>query len=134
MHELPGRLRDPGEQRRIAQLEAQFEGEYQAINMVGNSFEMIGGLVKNRALDSTMAYDYWGYVVLRNWNALAPVVYYMREATGDSGIWENFEYLASECKRLIERNPTSYPKGVPRMPEDRSLIDALCTDSLSHQL
>jgi hypothetical protein len=116
-------LNDPEECIKIAQL--PFSGEYQAIGTVANFFESMGLFVKTGIIDRTIACDFWSFVVLRNWDALLPVTTFVREKLGTEALWENFEYMAALSKSFAERYPSSYPKGVPRMPEDRSLIDVV---------
>ena len=125
-YELPKRLSDPEERKRIALPQSQFEGEYKAIDTVANFFESMGMFVKNRIIDSELALSMWCYVVLRNWNALLPVISYVRDDLGEPSIWEHFEYLAALSTLYLERHQTgSYPPNVPRMPADRSLIEAV---------
>ncbi len=69
--ELPKRLADPKEARKVAQL--PFVDEYQAIGTVANFFESMGLFVKKGIIDRDIALDAWSYIVLRNWDALAPV-------------------------------------------------------------
>jgi hypothetical protein len=125
-YELPKRLQDPQEIVRIAQPQSQFEGEYQAIDTVANFFESMGMFVKNGIIDRRLACDMWAYIVLRNWNALIPIVTFVREDLHEAAVWENFEYLAMlASKHRTLHDGGSYPPGVPRMPEDRSFIAAV---------
>ena len=119
-YELPKRLQDPAEAQRIAVV--PFVGEYQAIATVANFFESMGLFVKNGIIDKDIACDFWAFVILRNWNALAPVVEYVRSKTAPA-MWENFEYMAVLVTQYTARRPTSYPRGWPRMPKDTSLAD-----------
>jgi hypothetical protein len=120
-YELPKRLRDPAEARRAAQL--PFTGEYEAIGTVANFFESMGLFVKTGIIDKHIACDFWSYVVLRNWEALLPITTYVRAQIGEPALWENFEYMAALSKAYQRLHPTSYPHGMPKMPEDRSLIE-----------
>jgi hypothetical protein len=125
-YELPKRLADPQERLRIAQPQSQFEGEYRAIDTVANFFESMGMFVKNRIIDPHLALSMWCWVVLRNWNALLPVITYVREDLGEPSIWEHFEYLASISEEYLKRHPGGcYPRGVARMRADRSFIEAV---------
>lgn len=129
-YELPKRLADPQERLRIAQPQSQFEGEYRAIDTVANFFESMGMFVKNRIIDPQLALSMWCYVVLRNWEALLPVITYVRNDLGEPSIWEHFEYLASISSEYLKQNSGgSYPRGVRRMAEDRSLIEAVKGDA-----
>jgi hypothetical protein len=122
-YELPKRLRDPQECLKIAQL--PFVGEYEAIGTVANFFESMGVFVKSRIIDERIACDFWAYVVLRNWNALLPVTTFVRETLESNALWENFEYMAMLSQSYSQKNPTSYPPNLGRMPTDRSLIESV---------
>lgn len=122
-YELPKRLQDPDESRKVAQL--PFAGEYEQIGTVANFFESMGLFVKQGIIDRHIACDFWAFVVLRNWEALLPVTTYVRATIGSDALWENFEYMALLSERYAQTNPVSYPKGQPRMPRDTSLMDRL---------
>jgi len=120
-YELPKRLRDPAECKKVAQL--PFVGEYEAIATVANFFESMGLFVKSRIIDRHIACDFWSYIVLRNWNALLPVTTYVRQALHTEALWENFEYMAMLSKRYSEKHASDYPSNMPHMPKDNSLIE-----------
>lgn len=125
-YELPERLTDPKEVLRIAQPQSQFEGEYQAIDTVANFFENLGILVKNGIIDERLACDMWSYILLRNWNALVPIVTFVRQDLHEPRIWENFEYLAVRCEQYMQRHPDGeFPTSERRMPQDTSFIAAV---------
>jgi hypothetical protein len=125
-YELPKRLKDPTEILRIAQPQSQFEGEYQAIDTVANFFENMGMFVKNRIIDRRLACDMWAYIILRNWDALRPMVTFVREDLRQPAVWENFEYLAALSAEYQRKHGMgTYPRMVPRMSEDRSFILAV---------
>lgn len=114
--DLPKRLTDPEERRRIALPGSEFEDEYQSIDMVANIFEGLGTLVKNRIIDGTIACDLWAFVALRNWHAIAPVTADRREILGVQALWENFEYFAVLCEQWSEKHPDGfYPRRTRRM-------------------
>jgi hypothetical protein len=119
-YDLPKRLKDPVEARKVAAI--PFVDEYQAIATVANFFESMGLFVKSGIIDKDIACDFWAFVILRNWNALAPVVEYVRSEAGPA-LWENFEYMAVLASRYREKHPNSYPSGWPHMPVDSSLVD-----------
>lgn len=125
-YELPKRLQDPAEVLRIAQPQSQFEGEYQAIDTVANFFENLGMFVKNGIIDQGLACDMWSYVVCRNWNALKPIVTFVREDLKEPSIWENFEHLAVLSERYIAKHSrSSASKGLYRSSQDRSFVEAV---------
>lgn len=123
-YELPKRLADPQERLKVVQPQSAFEGEYNAIDTVANFFESMGSFVRTHIIDARLACDLWAYVVLRNWNALAPIVTYLREDLGEPSLWENFEYLAWLCQRSLAKSHSVASRPV-RMPEDRSLVEAM---------
>lgn len=119
--ELSERLKNPEEALKIATI--PFLDEYQAIGTVANFFESMGLFVKTGIIDRNIACDFWAFVVLRNWNALLPVTTYVRHKLDVPALWENFEYMAMLSQLYSERQPSNYPTGLSRMPEDRSLLD-----------
>lgn len=125
-YDLPERLLDPQETLRIARPQSQFEGEYQAIDTVANFFENLGVFVKNSIIDRDLALDMWSYVILRNWDALTPIITFVREDLKQPAIWENFEYLALLAKKWqAAHGSDSFLAHGERMPEDRSFIEAV---------
>ena len=122
-YELPKRIKDPEERRKMTAL--PFSGDYERIATIANLFEGLGEFVRLGIIDRDIACDMWAYVVLRNWNALLPLTTYLRHTIGAPQLWENFEYLAVISERYMKSHPKgSFPPDMPRMPEDRSLIDA----------
>lgn len=122
--ELPKRLNDPAEREKVVQL--PFQGEYKAIGSVANFFESMGMFVKNGIIDQHLACDFWCYSVVRNWQALAPVITYVREKIGVPALWENFEYMAVLSDDYLKAHPNGgFPAGLRRMPKDRSMLDEL---------
>lgn len=120
-YELPKRLNDPNEARKAAQI--PFSGEYEAIATVANFFESMGLFVKSGIIDKRIACDFWAFVVLRNWNALSPLIAYARKEIRTPALWENFEYMAVLSERYNRAHASSYPTDMERMPVDTSLID-----------
>ncbi|HKU66153.1 MAG TPA: DUF4760 domain-containing protein [Candidatus Baltobacteraceae bacterium] len=120
-YELPKRLSDPEESRKVAQI--PFSGEYQAIETVANFFESMGLFVKTGIIDKRIACDFWAFVVLRNWQALLPITTYAREKIQQPALWENFEYMAALSAAHQRDHKTSYPPDMEHMPGDRSLIE-----------
>ena len=87
----------------------------QAANLIGNTFENIGSMVKNGILDKHLVMDIYGWIVLMQWQALAGLTAIARTATGESNIYENFEYLAALSKRYLAAHPVTYPRNVERL-------------------
>ena len=124
---LPARMLDQAERVKMTTL--PFTGDYGKIGSIANLFESLGEFVKIGIIDANIACDIWGFVVVRNWSALAPLTTYIRATLGVPQLWENFEYLAVLAQRYMERYPNgSYPANMPRMPEDRRLLDSIKQD------
>jgi Domain of unknown function (DUF4760) len=120
--ELPQRMLDPAERLKMTTL--PFTGDYEKIGTIANLFESLGEFVKIGIIDGNIACDIWGVVVVRNWNALSPLTTYIRVTLSIPQLWENFEYLTILAKRYLEQYPNgTYPANMPRMPEDRRLLE-----------
>jgi hypothetical protein len=87
-----------------------------AVNLVGNMFEEVGNLVKNGVVDETLLLDEYVMQVIGTWERLEPYTAMTRDATNDIGMWDNFEYLTVRARAFLAAHPTTYPKGVPRIP------------------
>jgi len=61
--------------------------------MVGNLFEVVGILVKNRVVEADIFFDRWVANVTNTWKRMDRFIAWMRKAQNDDGIYENFEYL-----------------------------------------
>jgi hypothetical protein len=109
---LPELMKDPAIHRKLEQ--RYFPNELRPANNVANFFESMGAFVRFNIIDRTIACDLWCGVVLSCWEGLLPVTRIRRHL--DPGIWENFEYFAVLSKEFSERFPTTYPRGMPRMP------------------
>jgi hypothetical protein len=87
----------------------------QASVLIGNSYEELGILVKNGIVDARLFLDRYSWRILTIWRRLGPVTALAREATKQSAIWENFEYLAVLSEDWIKRGASTYPKGMRHM-------------------
>ena len=91
--------------------------DYSQVRMVGNFFETVGSFARNGILDRDLACDLWHVVVMRNWDAMMPLITNTRLVTGNCDLFENFEYLAVLCTRWVARHPRGdYPTKMERMP------------------
>ncbi|MGZ3497393.1 MAG: DUF4760 domain-containing protein [Vulcanimicrobiaceae bacterium] len=109
---LPGLLANPQVRQQFG--EPVLPAELREATYVANFFESMGAFVRFGIIDRTIACDLWCSVVLSCWNALLPVISIRRKI--DPATWENFEYLAVLSKQYTELHPTSYPRGLERMP------------------
>ena len=87
----------------------------QAANLIGNTFENIGSMVKNGILDEHLVMDIYSWIVYGQWQQLAGLTALARAATGETAIYENFEYLAVLSKRYLESHPVTYPRNFERL-------------------
>lgn len=88
---------------------------HHALVLVGNTFELLGLLVKNRIVDQSMLVDQYCGIIFGAWKRVAGYVAFGREV-GDPAGYELFEYLAVLSEDWLKSNPSSYPKGVRRYP------------------
>jgi hypothetical protein len=86
-----------------------------AATLVGNAYEELGILVKRGIVDEDMFLDRYSWVITGRWKLMETYIALTREATGQHGIWENFEYLAVISEDWLKANPTTYPVGLRRM-------------------
>jgi hypothetical protein len=96
-------------------VESRFAEMHHACVLVGNTFELMGLLVKNGIVDQTLFVDQYCGVTLGAWKRLADFTAFGREV-GDPNGWEYFEYLAVLSEDWLSSHRGSYPKGVRRYP------------------
>ncbi|HZO92956.1 MAG TPA: hypothetical protein VFB22_04250 [Candidatus Baltobacteraceae bacterium] len=82
---------------------------------MGNSFEMIGGMVRNRIVPTNIFLPNYWWVVTNHWSNLETYVALMREYSGSPGMFEDFEYLTVLSRKWAKDHPESYARGVPRI-------------------
>lgn len=97
-------------------IDAQYLALHRATITVGNHFEELGTMVRNRIVDPKLFIDLWCGVVLGGWKRLASHTALGREVTRNDTLWENFEYLAVLSEDWINHSTTSYPKHLRRLP------------------
>jgi hypothetical protein len=122
--ELPAMLADPGycgfeiavsRQQVQAKTDERFQKIRESANLIGNTFENIGSMVKNGILDKDLVMDIYCWIVGSYWDSLAALTAMSRAATGEPSIYENFEYLAVLSKRYLKAHPQTYPAGMERL-------------------
>jgi len=96
------------------EVDRRYVDMHHAVVLVGNTFELMGLLVKNRIVDAATFLDQYCGVTLSAWKRLENYTALGREAGYAAG-WENFEYLAVLSEDWIRAHPSSYPKGVRRL-------------------
>jgi hypothetical protein len=112
-HHVPELMQDPQMHLKLRE-DPYFPLELRPAGYVANFFESMGAFVRFNIIDRRIACDLWCSVVVSCWKAMLPITRIRRET--DSGVWENFEYLAVLSQDFMDRNPSSYPRGVRRMP------------------
>ena len=68
-------------------------------------FENLGYLVRSGALDQMMVWNKFGRYVVGYYLALTTskdVIQEVRQKTGDSTLWEEFEWLSKECIKIYQ--------------------------------
>jgi hypothetical protein len=86
-----------------------------AINLIGNTHEELGILVKEGIVDERIFIDRYSWVIARQWARFEPFVAYIRAVVRNDAIWENFEYLTVLSQDFMREHPSTYPKGVRRL-------------------
>lgn len=123
-HRLATALEDPTFRtfiiaRQRGETTPEVAAEYATINqsalLVGNTYEEIGNLVKNGVIDETLFMDQYCQSIARLWGLLEKYIGFFRDATGDIGLWDNFEYITVRGREFLAKYPTTYPNGVPRI-------------------
>ena len=94
----------------------------QAANLVANTFENLGALVKNGIFDRWLFLDIYCWVVAGYWKRLEGLTAIARAASGERSIYENFEYIAAISQEFLDSHPDTYPPNVERL--DVQLPDA----------
>lgn len=94
---------------------------------LGNSYDWVGSLVKNRLIPVDAFLDVYSFRVIQAWELMIPIVVLARYPDS-SGIWENFEYLYVQAQAWwTMHGGGNYPKHVPRavLPPIEALFPAL---------
>ncbi len=86
-----------------------------AVSMLGNSFEVMGTLVRNGVVDRRMFLEQYCGTISGMWRRLEHYIAMERQIQHDDGIWEDFEYLAALSKAFLIEHPSVYPHGLARM-------------------
>ncbi len=121
--QLPTFLADPAYRRAI--MDDTYDRSVSWL-FLGNSYDWVGSLVKNRLIPEMAFMDVYSYRVIRAWEVLKGVLILLRR-TRSVAVWENFEYLYLRAKRWTERNPNgTLPKNLTRVTlEDPWLLEDL---------
>lgn len=112
--QLPKMLADPVYVRSV--IDNTFDRSVAWLQL-GNSYDWVGSLVKNRLIPVDLFLDVYSFRIIQAWELMEPITVLARYNVGD-GIWENFEFLyvaAQDWAAKRERSAYStYPKHVRR--------------------
>lgn len=79
---------------------------------LGNSYDWVGSLVKNRLIPVDAFLDVYSFRVVQAWELMVPITVLARHNASDA-IWENFEYLYVKALAWTERHEHgNYPAHV----------------------
>ena len=123
-HRLPAVVDDPKFRAYSAEADRgqthdevpEWEEIREATTLVGNSYEELGILVKQGIVDKDIFLDRYSWVIAGMWKRIEKALADSRMATGQAALWENFEYLAALSEDWMREHPSTYPKGMRRMP------------------
>jgi len=80
---------------------------------LGNSYDWVGSLVKNRLIPIDAFLDVYSFRVRQAWKLMEPLVVLVRRHAY-AAVWENFEFLYVRASEWIEKHPEgNYPRNVP---------------------
>lgn len=109
--QMPILLSDPGYVRSV--LENTFDRSVAWLQL-GNSYDWVGSLVKNRLIPEDAFLDVYSFRVVQAWELMEPMTVLARHNVS-AAVWENFEYLYVRALAWSKRHPDgAYPKNVPR--------------------
>jgi len=80
------------------------EPAHKAMAMVAMFFEGIGILLYKKLIDASLTYDLFSFAPIKlYWEKMKPVILGLREQYNDPKIFEWFEYLYNEIKKIEQR-------------------------------
>ncbi|HZZ00555.1 MAG TPA: DUF4760 domain-containing protein [Candidatus Baltobacteraceae bacterium] len=125
--ELNEVLKDPVFRYQVSRkriLSPEHQQAWSKITHLGNSYEAMGALVKNRLVDKHLVLDMFFGQVITTWNTLSPITAIIRRDEGN-GLWENFEYLTVLSREwdAAHKNGT-YPAGMSRLEVQDDWLEA----------
>jgi hypothetical protein len=83
--------------------------------LIGNAYEQVGILIKHDVVGGDIFLDRYSGTIIGMWNMLATFIAFLRDAVGDSELFENFELLVVHAKKWEREHTSSYPIGTPRL-------------------
>lgn len=114
-YELWERLKDPGFRDDLLPGHTAVRSRHPEITVL-NFFDLWGLYYRDGVVDRDSFMRVFGGVVVGFWRRLEPVIALSSDEHGNTTC-QDFEYLAVEAQRWIERHPNGdYAHGVPRIP------------------
>ena len=94
---------------------------------LGNSYDWVGSLVKNRLIPVDAFLDVYSFRVIQAWELMIPIIVVARYPDSDD-IWENFEFLYVQANAWRKNHGGgNYPRHVARatLPPIEEVFPAL---------
>lgn len=103
-------------QRPIADVPQSYTDLYDSATLMGNCYELIGGMIRNKVAPPDIFLPNYWWVVVSAWDRMADWVTLMRQYSGSDGMYVDFEFLTVLSRQWGDKHPDSYAHGYPRMP------------------
>jgi hypothetical protein len=109
--QLPQLLNDPDYVRSV--VENTFDRNVAWLQL-GNSYDWVGSLVKNRLIPEEAFMDVYAFRIVEAWKLMEPITVIARHNVSEA-VWENFEYLYVRGLEWATRHGAgTFPKRVRR--------------------
>lgn len=106
-HQIDDLLSDPDYVRSI--IDNTFDRSVAWLQL-GNSYDWVGSLVKNRLIPIGAFLDVYNFRIIQAWELMRPITVLARYKTSDS-VWENFEYLYISAQDWsVKHEAGNYPR------------------------
>jgi hypothetical protein len=110
--QLPVLLADPAYRQSV--IDGTCNRDVAWLNL-GNSYDWVGSLVKNKLIPEAPFLDVYSYRVMHAWSIIQPMAILVRSSLGNA-TWENFEYLYVKAEDWEKKHVNgNYPKHVRRV-------------------
>jgi hypothetical protein len=88
----------------------QTEQDRKAAERVCHTYDAVGQMVRHGMLPIEYIIDSWGDSLRRTWTILKPLVSEYRSEREAPETWDDYEYLAIEAFRRVDREPPAYDR------------------------
>lgn len=111
--QLPAMLNDPAYVASV--IDNTFDRSVAWLQL-GNSYDWVGSLVKNRLIPIDAFLDVYSFRIVQAWELMVPITVLARHQSSDA-IWENFEFLYVQGLAWTKRHEHgNYPSHVKHAP------------------